>query len=378
VSWCRRGLAAAAAGLALTLVALSFEVAPLFVPGVAFAVLGLLVPGWVWMSSRPVTVRRRLHAERVVEGEPLEATVEVTRGVLGLPGAVLSDPLAGRPIGLTLPPSLIQGTRSASVRIVTRFARRGLHRLEEPELLVRDPLDLATVTRGGGGPGQELLVLPRTEPVRWRGNAAGHALAALEGQTSSEPQTAVEIDGLRPYRPGTPASRIHWPALARGAGLLERRLRADRDVRPVVVMDARGAHSDEHLDAAIRAAASLTLELARRGGCRLLLPGERRARPIEPDLVGWPAAHARLALVESGPTTKPPLIDAAARLGSIFYVAARAIERVPSALRTSGRGTVFVVAPRDLTSLAPGAASFEVAGCYGLQMRQQHGEERAA
>ena len=60
---------------------------------------------------------------------------------------------------------------------------------------------------------------------------------------SIEPMGATEVDGLRPYRQGTPASRIHWPALARGAGLLERRLRADTDSRPLVVVDARGVRT---------------------------------------------------------------------------------------------------------------------------------------
>src|SRR5205807_7539470 len=106
-----------------------------------------------------------------------------------------------------------------------------------------------------------------------------------------DPLAAVDIDGLRPYRHGTSASRIHWPAFARGAGLLERRLRADSDMRPLVVLDARGSGPPEHLDAAVRAAASLTLELARRRGCRVLLPGERRGIVVEPDLVAWRRVH---------------------------------------------------------------------------------------
>ena len=103
---------------------------------------------------------------------------------------------------------------------------------------------------------------------------------------------AVDMDGLRPYRVGTPASRIHWPAVARGHGLIERRLQADGDSRPLVVLDARLPGPDaqsELLDAAVRAAASLVLELARRGGCGLLLPGEQRpisARWLSGDLQG--------------------------------------------------------------------------------------------
>ena len=51
----------------------------------------------------------------------------------------------------------------------------------------------------------------------------------------------TEIDGLRPWREGSPASRIHWQSLARGAGLMERKLISEADSRPLVVIDPRGA-----------------------------------------------------------------------------------------------------------------------------------------
>ena len=271
----KRAIGVAVAGVVLTLVALTFDAAPLFVPGVAFVVIGLGAPAWVWLAARPATVTRKLQVERVVEMEPLEAMIEVRRGWLGLPGAELRDPLASNPVVLKMPMSLIRGGRVADVRIVTRFTRRGLRRLEPPSLVVQDPLELAHLAKTAGGPAQELLVLPHTERVRWGAGGRGRPPQRSEGRSLAEPMAAIDVDGLRPYRPGTPASRIHWPALARGAGLLERRLQADRDTRPLVVLDARGRPREDQLDAAVRAAASLTLELARLGGCRLLLPGER-------------------------------------------------------------------------------------------------------
>ena len=143
-------------------------------------------------------------------------------------------------MSLSRPLSLIAGGSKADVRVVARFARRGLRRLEPPSLIVRDMLELASATRVGEGSAQELLVLPRTEPVRWSGRDRGQRRAeGSDSRHAEEPLAAVDVDGLRPYRPGTPASRIHWAALARGAGLLERRLRADGDTRPLVVLDAR-------------------------------------------------------------------------------------------------------------------------------------------
>ena len=89
-----RAAAVALTGLALTLAALMFDASPLFVPGVAFLLLGVVTPMWVAFALRGARIRRRLDARRVVEGEPLEATVEVKRGRWGLPGAEVLDPLA--------------------------------------------------------------------------------------------------------------------------------------------------------------------------------------------------------------------------------------------------------------------------------------------
>lgn len=356
-------------GLVLVLLAFTFATAPLFVVGVGFIAIGLGAPAWVWLSSRNATVRRELQRDRVVEGERFETTIEVSRGALGLPGAELHDPLAHAPVTLSAPLSLVRGSRTAGVRVVTRFTRRGLRALEPPSLLVRDPLDLAVVERRGSGPKQELLVLPYTEPVRWGPRRRARRHESFGGRTAGEPMAAVDIDGLRPYQPGTSASRIHWQALARGGELLERKLQADGDTRPLVVLDARGNGQPALLDAAVRAAASLTLELARSAGCRLLIPGDRRALTIEPDLVAWPAAHARLALVEGGDGERAPMLDAGARLGALFYVAARPVDRLPPVLCVGGQASAVLVLPLQVGGMSSTRPSFEVAGCRGFVIR---------
>jgi uncharacterized protein (DUF58 family) len=369
----RRSVGVALAGLFLTLSAFTFDAAPVFVPGVAFLLVGALTPVWVWATARSATVQRRLLADRVVEREPVEAMIEVHRGPLGLPGGEVVDPLAGTPVSISRPLSLLSGGTTADVRVVARFNRRGLRRLPPPSLLVCDMLELASTTCTGSGPVQELLVLPRTEPVKWAARERGLRGEGSDARHAEEPLAAVDVDGLRPYRPGTPASRIHWAALARGAGLLERRLRADGDTRPLIVLDPRCPGPEEHLDAAVRAAASLTLELARQGGCRVLLPGERRAVPVEMDLVSWPGVHARLALVEGGPAARPPSLAPGARLGPVFYVAARPVDRLPAALSGAGSGACVIVVPTELAQKTASASAFEVCGCRGYVVRGRAG-----
>src|SRR5579859_4786360 len=251
-----RAAAVVVAGLALTLVAFIFDASLLFVAGIALTLIGIAAPAWVWASAAGAQAQRHLHAERIVEEEPLEATVEVRRSWIGLPGAEVVDPFTSSRLELSGPLSMLRGARVVQVRVVTRFPRRGLQFLAAPALVVSDPLDLARVERVSAEPSQQLLVLPRTEPVRWLGAGRSRRFELPDGQSPAEAFAAVDVDGLRPYRPGTPASRIHWPAVARGAGLIERRLQADGDSRPLIVLDSRGEVPIELLDAAVRATAS--------------------------------------------------------------------------------------------------------------------------
>ena len=361
----RRAAAVVVAGLALILVALLFDAAPLFVPGIAITLLGAVAPLWVALAARGATIERMLDSERVIEDEPIEATIEVRRGPWGLPGATVVDPLAGEPVSIRSPMSLVSGASSASVRIIVSFPRRGIRRIDPPALVISDALELARVVCQSPSPPLELLVLPRTERVKWVAGA-GEKWRRATGAAPLEPFGATEVDGLRPYRQGTPASRIHWPALARGAGLLERRLRADTETRPLVVLDARCDGPLEHLDAAVRAAASLVLELGTRTGCGLLLPGEFRPLEVERDLIAWPVAHARLALIEGGPDTRAPGLAPGARSAQVLYVAATPQARLPAGLAGAGVRAAILVVPKALATHSRQKASFEVAGCLGF------------
>src|SRR5204863_6364917 len=98
-------------------------------------------------------------------------------------------------------------------------------------------------------------------------DVGGHDGTLAPTRGSSAELGASEVDSLRPHRSGMPASRIHWPTVARSGVLMERRLVTDADERPLIVVDPRAAVSSEALDTAVRAAASLCAPLARQGGC---------------------------------------------------------------------------------------------------------------
>jgi uncharacterized protein (DUF58 family) len=346
----RSALGCAVLGLLLLLVAGTFDAEPLYVTGSALVLLG--AGAWIWIRIGAVGARitREVGARSVLEEEPLEVRIDVAAGRLPLPPGWIEEPLLPEPVRYRA------GRRRARVRVEVTFARRGRRRLEPPSLVLRDPFGLAqrTVT---GEHGDELLVLPRI--FRVQATAGGGDSLAVHARAALIAAAETEIDGLRPHREGAPASRIHWPALARGAGLMERKLISEADSRPLVILDPRGAASPEALDAAVRAAGSLAVHFARRQGSALLLPGDRRAAVIEKDLLAWPQAHVRLALVDD--RTGPSLVAAQNRRGLVVMVAARVVDRPPRGLGRTPGGCLLVV-PSPL----PGRrAVIEVAGCHG-------------
>ena len=349
-----RASSTALLGLVFVAVAVLFDAEPLYVPGIALVTLAGVTVAWVTLAARAMRVERRLGARRVTEDEPIGVELEVRGGRVALPTGSIEDPLLPTPA--PLPP----GRASARVRINVRFSRRGRKRLAPPRVVLSDPLGLARRTVAGVVE-DEVLVLPRVEPVQAR--ADGDAGAGI-ARRHRRPYVAAEIDleGLRPLRPGTPASRIFWPAVARGGELLERRLQAEADTRPLVLLDARGPASEADLDAAVRATASLCVHLARAGGCAVLIPGDRRPGVLDPTLAGWPHLHARLALV--GPGGAPGLGGLAVRRGAIFYVTARRLARLPRALMAVPANEHVLVVPGRM----PGRRSaFAVAGCHGYR-----------
>jgi len=363
----RPAAATALIGFLLTLTAATFDAEPLYVPGVGLLVLAGAAALWVVQSARGVRVQRTVATRRTIEEQPVVIDLVVSSGRLPVPSGYIEDDL------LPAPAAMVSGRRRTEIHISARFARRGRKVLPPPRIVVNDPLGLATRVVTADEPA-ELLVLPRLEKVVTPpGEGDGTGLAARRGRPSIAAE--VDLDGLRPYRPGAAASRIFWPGLARGGELMERRLRSDGDTRPLVVLDPRRPARDEDLDAAVRAAASLCVHLARAGGCGLLLPGDRRPTVLESSLIGWPHLHVRLALVDD--RTGPNVAGLASRRGPLLYVAAHQPSRAPRALGHAVGGGRYLIVPggEGLPERAAGErraggrrAVFTVAGCTGYEL----------
>ncbi len=358
-----RATATALLGVGLALAAATFDSPSLYVPGVALVALAAGAAIWVPLAARGASLTRHPGPPRVVEDEPYPLRVELRAGLLPPPGGELLEPLLGWPVS-------IAGRWSRRVRINVRFSRRGRRVLEPGRLVIRDPLGMCERELVGEGEG-EVLVLPRIEPVTAPGGGAAGAgdhtgigtEHGLAGRRLDASTAELEIDGLRAYREGSPASRIHWPTVARRGEMVERRLVAELDSAPLVVLDCSNPASPEALDMAVRAAGSLCVHLARASGCSILLPGERRPVEVGRDMGAWPSVHVRLALAEPGPA--PPTAALAPRAGAVLWVTAADLAAAPRALERLPAPARFVVGPHTPPRTP---ATFEVAGCSGCRL----------
>jgi uncharacterized protein (DUF58 family) len=336
----------------------------LYIPGLAFLVLGAGFAAWVAAAARGARLYREAGPAMVEEDTPWPLRIVVRHGLVPPPGGEVVEPLLREPIRLSRMPVARDGNRR--LRVEVRFGRRGRRSIEACRLIVRDPLGLAAREIDCIGEQGEVLVLPRIEPVVTiegggapgtysRGRDGGDA-----GGAARAPAPEMELDVLRPYRAGSPATRIHWPTLARTGELMERRFVADPRARALIVVDSYDPVGERELDSAVRAAASLAYHLARGGGCGVLLPGERRPTLLRPDMRGFADVHAQLALLE--PASAPVTISRRPGASQIVWVtASHAIPALPSRL-----GAGWVVAPHALAAGAP--AEFRVGGCIGQRL----------
>jgi uncharacterized protein (DUF58 family) len=278
----RRGLATGVLGFALLLAAGLLGSVALF----AFA-LGILVlvAGCLAVTSigaRRLVAERVIDRAEVVEGKPLNLRFRV-RGLRGLPvHAEVRDESGAW--------QRLEGSSSRPCTV----KRPGAHLIRRSQVRVRDDLCLFARYRMTGD-STVVLVLPELA-----------SLGVLPRPGGPDPGGDLEPDGLQPYTQGTPISRIHWPSVARGGEWQERRVIVAPRVMPLVVVDLSGAACDEAIDWTLRAAAGQIHGLARAGGCRVQLPGERVPIPVRNVLQEWPAVHRRLANLRSGTVLAAP------------------------------------------------------------------------
>jgi uncharacterized protein (DUF58 family) len=329
----------AALGAALVAAGGAFAVSALYVPGVALVVLALAAEGIVRLAAAAASVTLRPGCERIEEGA--STTLSVHAG--GWAFALCRGELCGMPGGEWLTVS----SRGTALELAVRPVRRGELGLGPATVRFGDPFGICR--RELRSSTVQMLVLPRVEPIP---RERLDRVIGL-GRASAPVDEGPDVEGLRPYRQGAPAARIHWLTVARVGELVERRAERDaKDMPFLVVLDAGSPISEQALDMAVRAAASLCVALAGAGGCSLLLPGDAEAQAVRPDLRTWPYLHERLARLQAGGRVS---WAAAERAGAAIWVGARR----PEAERTADTVCLTVSPlPRE-----DRRAEFVLAGC---------------
>ena len=249
------------------------------------------------------------------------------RGRLPLPPGWIDEPLLPRAGAGSAPGAAARACASRS-----RSARRGRRVLAPPALVLRDPFGLAQrVVRGAHA--DEVLVLPRRPAGarhrrRRRRRQPAHARAALIA--------AAETRDRRPARAPRGLARVAHPLAERRARRrpdgaqadLRGRLAAARRARPARAGVARRARRG---GARGRLAHRALRQRGPAAGC--CCPATAARSIVEPDLLAWPQAHVRLALIDD--RTGPALAAAQNRRGLVVFVAARVVDRAAARPRAA-------------------------------------------
>jgi uncharacterized protein (DUF58 family) len=273
----RRAVGLLAGAVALAVVAGAVASLALFALAVGLLVVTLGAGASVTLAAHRLVVTRSVPQREAQEDQLIRLRFQVWGlGRVPLPVHLEAQVDAGEWVPL--------GECGGTVQLTV--GRRGAWRLAPSRLRLRDALGIFEWSVLAGRP-EPLLILPAPDlrvPVPPR-----------QGAWAADP----DPDGLQPYVPGSPIGRIYWPALARGAGLQQRRLATAPTGLPLVLVDTAGASDPRAMDWAARAAAGVIMRLARTGGCQVLLPGDRSATTVTDTAAGWRGVHRRLAELDA-------------------------------------------------------------------------------
>jgi uncharacterized protein (DUF58 family) len=274
----RRAIGLLLVAVALAVVAGVLASLALFALAVGLLLVTLAAGASVAVAARRLVVTRSVLHREVGEDQPISVCLQVRGpGRLPLPVHLEAQVDTGRWVPL--------GEGGGRLRLLV--GRRGTWRLDPSRLRLRDGLGIVQWPLVAGRP-EPLLILPTPDPRV--------PIPPRPDARAGDP----DLDGLEPYVPGTPISRVHWPALARGAGLQQRRLAPPPAGLPLVMVDTADTGDPRAVDWAARTAAGAILRLAGTGGCRVLLPGDQVAVTVTDLTAEWRGVHRRLALLQQG------------------------------------------------------------------------------
>ncbi len=319
----------------------------LFSLGAGLVFGSLVAARWTKIEDVDASVVAPRH---VTVGEPI--TFEVTCAHLD-PSAPPPPPIRVRGPFLTWDGAWLDGTPRelvleaggrGTVALRARFTARGMHALEAFSAGGVVPLGLSV------GPRRwtdrvKVHVVPRVAqvtrlsmPTTMRHQPGGVALASKSGE-------AMDLHGVRPYRPGDPVRDLHARSWARTGQPVVREYQQEYFTRVGVVLDTDDADPDA-LEAAIEVAAGIVAHLTRGEALvDVLVVGERvHELTVGRSLGTLEQVLELLAAVEGSPPLRadelvPRLAPYLDRLSRVVIVArGRGAEENALARQVEGRG----------------------------------------
>ena len=220
----------------------------------------------VRISRLSLEARRELHPPRVHAGSDSRVEVVlVNQGARRTTVFAIRDPFDhGRRQARFLVSPLAPGTLArAAYRLPTE--RRGVFAIGPLEATVADAFGLASATTKVA-PETELTVYPHVDTIVSLPQSRGHDPLACADHPTAVASSGEDFYALRAYEVGDDLRRVHWPSTARLDELMIRQNEMPWQGRVTVLLDVRRrAHTDESLELAVSAAASIVTACWQRG-----------------------------------------------------------------------------------------------------------------
>src|SRR5436190_341117 len=193
------------------------------------------------------------------------ASVLTRRGWMVAFGAFVCV-IAGRMLGIVELFAVAPLAPGESARAAYRLPtdQRGIFSLGPLEMVLSDPFGLTSMSSEVAGM-TSLTVYPRVHRIRPMPDTQGPDPNSGVGHPIALSQTGEDFYALREYQMGDDLRRVHWPSTARLDELMIRQDDMPWQGRASVLVDLRrGVHTDESLELALEAAASIVDASTRR------------------------------------------------------------------------------------------------------------------
>jgi uncharacterized protein (DUF58 family) len=288
-----RGRAFLASGITAIVCGLALLERDLVRVGLLVGALPLVALFFVAGRAHHIKLVREVSPPHLTVGDSASVTVALTNS--GAPTGVLlmeeqvPYALGGRP-RFVVPP-MGRGAHE-QLQYTVRPALRGRHRLGPLQLRRREPFGMVEMRQQLPGTA-ELLVLPTVTPLAGI-RLGGGSFATGDDHARSFSVGKVADVVVREYRRGDDLRRVHWRSTARLGELMVRNEEQLWQARAVILLDNRvaahrGTGPGSSLEAAVAAAASVSVHLAREGyQVRLVTSSgvtdswHERGRPLDP------------------------------------------------------------------------------------------------